>query len=53
MDKEFDIDSLYNQDYDYTDVDGTVDVTDNGMIASEHVFVDYRKSEGNGEIKKN
>ena len=29
MDNEFDIDSLYNHEYDYTDIDGTVDGTDN------------------------
>jgi len=53
VDKEFDIDSLYNQDYDYTDLDGTVDGTDNVMIALENVCVDDRKSEGNREIKNN
>ena len=36
----------------YTDIDGTVDGTDNVMIASEHVCVDDRKSEGNREIKE-
>ena len=50
MDKEFGIDSLYNLDYDSTDIDGTVDGTDNRMIAAEHVRVDDRKSEGNSEI---
>jgi len=37
----------------YTDIDGTIDCTDNVMIASEHVCVDDSKSEGNGEIKDN
>ena len=37
----------------YTDIDGTVDGTDIVMIASEHVCVDDRKSEGNREIKYN
>ena len=53
VDKEFDIDSLYNKDYDYTDIDGTVDDTDNRMIAVEHFCVDDRKIEGSGEIKDN
>ncbi len=47
MDNEFDIDSLYNHEYDYTDIDGTVDGTDNGMIALEHVCDDDRKHEHN------
>ena len=51
--KEFDIDSIYNKDYDYTDIDGAVDGTDNIMIAGEHVCVNDRKSEGNEEIKDN
>ena len=51
MDNEFDIDSLYNHEYDYTDIDGTVDGTDNGMIALEYVCDDDRKRESNGEIK--
>jgi hypothetical protein len=51
MDNEFDIDSLYNHEYDYTDIDGTVDGTDNGMIASEYVCDDDRKRESNREIK--
>ena len=42
MDNEFDIDSLHNQDYGYADIDGTVNGTDNGMIASEHVCDDDR-----------
>ena len=46
VDKEFDIDSLYNQDYDYTDLDGTVDGTDNVIISTEHVCVDDRKVKG-------
>ena len=37
----------------YTETDGTVDGTDNVMIALEHVCVDDRKSEGNGGIKDN
>ena len=37
----------------YTDIDGTVDGTDNVMIASEHVCVDDIISEGNREIKDN
>ena len=37
----------------YTEIDGTVDGTDNVMIASEHVCVDDRKNEGNREIKDN
>ena len=53
MDNEFDIDSLYSHEYDYMDIDGTINGTDNVMIASEHVCVDDRKSEGNGEIKYN
>ena len=52
-DKEFDVDSLYNQEYDYTDIDGTVDGTNNGMTASEHVCDDDRKRESNREIKDN
>jgi len=47
VDNEFDIDSLYNQDYGYADIDGTVNGTDNGMIASEHVCDDDRKHEHN------
>ena len=45
MYKEFDIDvdSLYNQDYDCTDIDGAVDGTDNRMIAAEHVCIHDRK----------
>jgi hypothetical protein len=51
MDNEFDIDSLYNHEYDYTDIDGTIDGTDNGMIAWEYVCDDDRKREINREIK--
>ena len=47
MDNEFDIDSLYNQDYDYADIDGTVNGTDNGMIALEHFCDDDRKRKSN------
>jgi hypothetical protein len=50
MDNEFDIDSLNNHEYVYADIDGTVDGTDNGMIASGHDCDDDRKRE-NGEIK--
>ena len=53
VDKEFDIDSLYNQDYNYTDIDGAIDGNDNRMIAAEHVCVDDRKCESNGELKDN
>ena len=35
MDNEFDIDSLNNNDYDNTDIDGNIDGTDNRMIAWE------------------
>ena len=49
MDNEFDIDSLYNHDYDNTDIDGTIDGTDNGMIAWEYVCDDDRKHESNEE----
>jgi hypothetical protein len=51
VDNEFDIDSLYNHEYDYADIDGTADGTDNGMIASEHDCDDDRKRESNREIK--
>ena len=51
VDNEFDIDILYNHEYDYPDIGGTVNGTDNGMIASEHVCDDDRKRERNGEIK--
>ncbi len=51
MDNEFDIDSLNNHEYDYVDIDGTVDGTDNGMIASEHDCDDDKKRENNREIK--
>ncbi len=55
VDKEFDIDSLYNQVYGYADIDGTVNGTDNGIIASEHVCDDGRKHEHNSnrEIRDN
>ena len=53
VDNEFDIDSLYNHEYDYADIDGAVDGTDNIMIAGEHVCVDDSKSESNEEIKDN
>ena len=33
MGDEFDIDGLHNHDYDNTDIDGTIDGTDNGMMA--------------------
>ncbi len=42
MDNEFDIDSPYNHEYDYMVIDGTVDDTDNGMIALESVCDDDR-----------
>ena len=42
MDKELDINSIYNQDYIYTSIDGAIDGTDNIMIAGEHVCVDDR-----------
>jgi hypothetical protein len=51
--KEFDIDSIYNKDYVYTDIDGAIDGTDNIMIAGEHVYVDENKSGSNEEIKDN
>ena len=53
MDNEFDIDSLYNNEYDYENIDGTVNGTDNGMIASEHVCDNDRKRESNREINDN
>ena len=53
MDNEFDIDSLYDHEYDYADINGTVDGTDNVMIASEHVCDDDRKREHNIEIRDN
>ena len=55
MDKELDVevDNLYNQDYDYTDIDGTVDGTDNVMIALEHVCDDDRKRDHSIEIREN
>jgi len=53
VDNEYDIDSVYNQDYDYVDIDGTVNGTVNGMIALEHVCDDDRKRESNREIKDN
>ena len=37
----------------YTYIDGTVDGTDNVIISLEHVCVDDRKNEGEGEIKDN
>ncbi len=43
VENEFDIDSLYNHEYDYADIDGTVNGTDNGMIASEHVCIEKIK----------
>ena len=52
-DNEFNIDSLYNHEYDYTDIDGTGDGTSNVMIASEHVCDDGRKREHNQEIRVN
>ncbi len=45
VDNEFDIDSLNNHEYDYADIDGAVDGTNNIMIAEEHVCVDDSKSE--------
>ena len=53
VEKEFDIDSLYNKDYDYTDIDETIDGTDNVMIALEHVCDDDRKCDHNIEIREN
>ncbi len=50
-DNEFDIDSLNNHEYDYADIDGTVDGTYNGMIASEHDCDEDRKRDrGEGEV---
>ena len=51
MGDEFDIDGLHNHDYDNTDIDGTIDGTDNGMMAWEYDCDDVRKHESNGEIK--
>ena len=51
MGNEFDIDGLHNHDYDNTDIDGTIDGTDNGMMAWEYVCDDDRKHESNREIK--
>jgi hypothetical protein len=53
VDNEFNIDSLYSHEYDYADIYGTVNGTDNGMIASEHVCDDDRKCESKREIKEN
>ncbi len=53
VENEFDIDSLYNQVYGYADIDGTVNGTDNGTIASEHECDDDRKREHNREIRDN
>ena len=52
-DNEFDIDSLYNHEYDYMNIDGTGDGTSNVMIASEHVCDDDRKREHTREIRDN
>ena len=52
-DKEFDIDSLYSHEYDFADIDGTLDGTDNGMIALKHLCDDDRMGESNGESKDN
>jgi len=53
VNNEFKIDSLYSNEYDYADIDDTVNGTDNGMIALEHVCDDDRKHENNREIKDN
>jgi len=53
VDNEFDIDNINNHEYDYTDIDGAVDGTDNIMIAGNNVCVDDSKSESNEEIKDN
>ena len=53
VDNEFDIESLYNREYDYADIDGTVNGTDNGMKALEHVCDDDRKRDHNIEIREN
>jgi hypothetical protein len=52
-DNEFDIDSLYNHEYDYMNIDGTGDGTSNVMIASEHGCDYDRKREHNKEIRDN
>ena len=53
MSISIDLSGEKEEENNYMDIDGVVDGSDNIMIAAEHVCVDYRNSEGSGEIKDN